>query len=248
MEEKINIFISADKPFVPLVKNSCYKIITRAQEMENDSELEVIRCGNDGDKLNENFYGVFYMLNYLSENVKLPKYVGVCNNDRYFGFLDDIPDMDEMFEDADCVITKPINLRTNIIEQYGVCHNIEDLIIVKDILEKRYKTYQEPTQKFLNGNIFIPNDMFIMKKNDFKKWCKFVSGVLDKYLKIVGDDIDKRIEDNSDKYIKYFHPNNTKEYQYKIGAYLTERLTNIFIMKNFKQMKIYNTIIDSKTE
>ena len=63
------------------------------------------------------------------------------------------------------------------------------------------------------------------------------------YLNVVGTDINKRIEDNKDKYLKDYYPNNTVEYQYRIGGYLAERLTNIFLMKKFKKMKIYNVII-----
>ena len=46
---------------------------------------------------------------------------------------------------------------------------------------------------FINGNIFIPYNMFIMKSDDFKEYIKFVFDILDEYVKIVGTDINKRI-------------------------------------------------------
>ena len=67
--------------------------------------------------------------------------------------------------------------------------------------------------------------------------------MLDDYLNIVGTDINKRIEENKDKYLKDFYPNNTVEYQYRIGGYLAERLTTVFIYGNFKHIKPYDVII-----
>ena len=77
----------------------------------------------------------------------------------------------------------------------------------------------------------FPYNMFIMKKNDFLDYISFVEGIMDEYIKIVGGDIKKRIEDNKDKYIKDFSPNNTFEYQYRLGGYLIERLMNIFLFR-----------------
>ena len=82
-----------------------------------------------------------------------------------------------------------------------------------------------------------------MKKDDFKRYVEFIFGVLDEYVKIVGTDIRKRIEDNKEKYLKDFYPNNTVDYQYRIGGYLAERLTNVFLMNNFTKMKTYPIII-----
>ena len=63
------------------------------------------------------------------------------------------------------------------------------------------------------------------------------------YLDIIGTDIKKRIEDNKEKYLKDFSPNNTVEYQYRIGGYLAERLTNVFVEKHFKKIKTYGVKI-----
>ena len=82
-----------------------------------------------------------------------------------------------------------------------------------------------------------------MKREDFKEYVKFVFEILDEYLKIVGTDIRKRIEDNKDKYLKDFSPNNSADYQYRIGGYLGERLTNLFYMIYFKTMKTCKVVI-----
>ena len=71
--------------------------------------------------------------------------------------------------------------------------------------------------------------------------------LLQKYIQIVGTDIKKRIEEKKTGYLKRIKPNNTIEYQYRIGGYLAERLTNVFITKKFKKVKEFNVkITESK--
>ena len=66
-----------------------------------------------------------------------------------------------------------------------------------------------------------------------------MDGVLNEYIKTVGTDINKRIEDNKEKYLKNFKPNDTIDYQYRIGGYLIERLINVFAKVHFKKIKSY---------
>ena len=157
--------------------------------------------------------------------------------------MDNIPNMDETFKDYDAIVGKPIQLKVNVRQQYYNCHNIEDLYIVGGILADKYPSYCNAWHNFLNGKILIPYDMFIMKREDFKEYVKFIFDVLDKYLTIVGTDINKRIENNKNKYLKNTYPNNTVEYQYRIGGYLAERLTNLFMMTHFRKMKTYPIIV-----
>ena len=57
--------------------------------------------------------------------------------------------------------------------------------------------------------------------------------MLDEYLDIVGTDITKRIWDRRKYYLKTYYPNSSIEYQYRIGGQMGERLTGIFMHKNF---------------
>jgi hypothetical protein len=43
--------------------------------------------------------------------------------------------------------------------------------------------------------------------------------------------------------LKDYEPNNTVEYQYRIGGYLAERLTNLFLLTHFKKIKTYPVVI-----
>jgi hypothetical protein len=85
-----------------------------------------------------------------------------------------------------------------------------------------------------------------MKREDYIRYIEFVTEVLDEYVKIVGTDINGRIENKKDKYLKGRFPNNTLDYQYRIGGYLGERLTNVFIIKNFNRVTTYPVKITEK--
>lgn len=238
----VNIFIGTQKTFTPAVKNNAYKIIVGNHEIENNSNLELIKCKHDSI-LDDRFYSELYMLDYISKNVELPQYVGFCHNRRYFSFLDDIPNMDEIFSEYDAICAKPKIFEASVKEQYAFYHNIEDLYIIGGIIAEKYPEQANMWKNFINGNIFIPYNMFIMKREDFKEYIDFIFSILDEYLKIVGTDINKRIDDNKDKYLKNFYPNNTVEYQYRIGGYIAERLTNLFMMYKFKKIKTYPVMV-----
>lgn len=226
----LDIFICTHKNFTPIIKSDVYKII--------DS-----RTIKPNLPLDNKFYSELHHFKHVCDNVKLKKYVGFCHYRRYFDFLDNIPSMNEIFSKYDCITSYPIELGTTVRQQYAQCHNIEDMEIVEDIIKDKYTDYYDMCELFLNGTLLVPYNMFIMKSKDFKEYCEFIFCILDEYLNVVGTDINKRIEDNKDKYLKDYYPNNTVEYQYRIGGYLAERLTNIFLMKKFKKMKIYNVII-----
>ncbi len=242
MKNNIDIFIGTQKAFEPKVTNEAYKIIVGNHEIENKSNLELINCKHES-VLDDKFYSELYMLDYISKNYPLKDYVGFCHNRRYFEFLDDVPDMDELFKNYGAIVAKPLALKYSVKEQYKSAHNVEDLYIIGGIIADKYPEYATMWHNFINGNIFVPYNMFIMKKEDFKEYIKFVFDILDEYVKTVGIDINKRIYDNIEKYIKRFSPNNSVEYQYRIGGYLGERLTNLFLMSKFTKMKTYPVII-----
>lgn len=184
-----NIFICTHKEFEPIVHNEAYKTIN-AREIEPKLPLK------------DDFYSELYQFKYVADNLELPKYIGFCHYRRYFDFLDDIPNLDEILNEFDCIVASPLTFKNTVKEQYGKLHNIEDLYIIGGIIADKYPEHVKMWNVFINGNIFIPYNMFIMKSDDFKEYIKFIFDILDEYIKIVGTDINKRIYDNFEKYIK----------------------------------------------
>ena len=226
----LNVFICTHKDFNKPVASIVYQVINN-----NYFKLNTL--------LDDKFYSELYNFKYVCDNFLLKKYIGFCHYRRYFSFLYNIPNIDKVFDNFDCIVATPLQLDTSVREHYSIFHNIEDLEIVENIIKEKYPDYYEMCELFLNCNLFVPYNMFIIKTEYFKKYIEFIFGILDEYLKIVGADITGRIEKHKDKYLKNFYPNNTIEYQYRIGGYIAERLTNIFLMKHFKKMKMYDVII-----
>ena len=105
--------------------------------------------------------------------------------------------------------------------------------IIKEIKPEYYKTAERTSKgrKFYYGNIFI------MKKEDFFKYCEFVFDILfefDRRNNFTSDeqvlDYTKKLFNISDDYIK----------QSRLDGFLAERLSNIFFNAYFKKIKIFD--------
>lgn len=231
-EMPLDIFVCTHKDFEPIVKNNVYK---------------TINCKNIGgytwNGLDDSFISEILTYFYVAETYELKKYVGFCHYRRYFDFMDDIPDMDEIFNEYDVITVTPRRSNFNMREEYKTFHSIDDLNIIENIIDRKFPMYAKAMKTFLYGNAMFQCNIFIMKKEDFLEYIDFIKAVLDEYVKIVGTDIMKRVEDNKDVYLKDFYPNNTVEYQSRIGAFLAERLTSVFIMSKFKKAVTYNMVI-----
>ena len=236
-KDNLKIYICSHKDFDIGVKNEVYEPIV-SKNINNDTWI---------NGLKGSFYSEIMSYFYVAENYETPKYIGFCQYRRRWEFEDNVPDMNEVLKESQVLLPHPMQFPISIKDQYAMCHNIDDLNIVTDILDKKYPDYHDSWDAFLNGKIMFPYNMFIMKMDDFLRYIKFMRDVLDEYVNIVGTDIYKRIEDNKDKYIKDFYPNNTVDYQYRIGGYLAERLTNVFILKNFTKVSFCGVkIIEDK--
>lgn len=235
-EDKLDLFICTHKDFDPPVKNPCYKI-ANAKDINNDT-------AENG--LPGSFYSEILIYFDIAKRKDLKDYVGFCHYRKYFSFMDNIPIMDDSFKECDVIAVKPKKFNGSIKGHYAKWHNVEDLEIVEYIIGKKYPDYKEFTERYFNeGKLLLPCNMFIMKRDDFIKYVDFIKDVLDEYLNVVGMDIEKRIEDNKDKYLKdieKFPQNGEVWYQYRIGGYLAERLTSLYILKNFSRIKVFRMI------
>lgn len=232
-QNNLKIYVCTHKEFKPVVHSSVYEVVN-ANGINNDTAP---------NGLKGSFYSEILSYKKISENDNLPKYIGFCSYRKYFSFLDDIPDLDKIFSEYDAICAKPKVMKTSVKYQYSTCHNVEDLYLVGGIICDKFPHLSKLWHNFINGKILIPYNMFIMKREDFKEYIDFVFSILDEYLKIVGIDINKRIENNKDKYLKNFYPNDTIEYQYRIGGYIAERLTNLYFMYKFMKIKTYLVIV-----
>lgn len=245
-DNNIDIFIGTYKSFEPKVTNQAYKVIYGKHDVDACGNLPMYQCVSDEDILDDRFFSEIYMLKNLPKDLPLHDYVGFCHYRKYFNFLDNIPDIDDIFKDYDIILGNPLIFKCCVQKQYSLAHNIEDLELIGKIIKDNFHDYSKSYDEVVQGNILYPYNIFIMRKEMFIKYITFITEVLNEYIKIIGTDIDERINSNKEKYLKSSYPNSTIDYQYRIGGYLAERLTNIFVNRNCNRIKTYSILITDK--
>ena len=247
----LDIFISTHTNFEVGVKNDSYKIMS-CKNIEFDTNLNVLYDNIEYNKKHnvvdsiiewDHFYSELTTMYWVWKNYEIKDYIGLCQYRRYFGFFDDVPNMDEIFECFDVILPIPYTFNCTVKQQYELFHNIKDINMIIQIISEDYPEYNEDCESVLSNNIFYTSNMFIMKKNDFIKCCEFIFGVINSYLErnnlLSLKDIEIKVSNEWHGYGKPFYPNNTLWYQSRIGGFLAERLLNIFIRHNFKNIKHY---------
>lgn len=242
MEEKLDIFVFTHKTpkFIP--KNKCYKMVCLEEdETKVNTELEKIVCYRENDNLLdlEHAYSEGARIHYIWKNIPLKKYVGTAHYRRFFEFMNNIPNMDDIFKTHDAILPD-FNLGWSSLEnQYANSHNIEDLKTIIDIIKEFYPEYYATAIKTIEGADFYPCNIFIMEKEMFEKYCEFVFGVLDRFNEKMNfkTDLDtfNWVVNHLNEYCeKKQGMLESANYQARIQAFLMERISNIFFNKNIK--------------
>lgn len=240
----VKIFISTHKDFANNRYNPIYNIVVDDRNvLKNKYNLNIIYA-NESKLYNlRRGYGEMSKLYFIYQLYKKKtinsKYIGLNHYKRYFVFGDNIPDLDSIFENHDVILNKKNGLKRGLMKQYcisHICRNfVEILNIIKDIKPNYYKIALKTAQQ---RSIYYSN-LFIMKKEDFFKYCEFIYDVLFEF--------DKRNNFKSDNdillYSKQFF-NNSKDYYYqsRLQGFLAERIGNIFFNQHFKKIKTFRMI------
>jgi hypothetical protein len=240
MLKDIDIFITAFKQFDDCVTDERYKIIT-VKDFNYEGKLESYK-DNVGDNISDmnGFFNELTTFYWIVKNYPMKEYVGMCSYRRYFSFLDDIDSIKDVLQTNDIILPtkEPLDGKT-VFEHYDSYHNIKDLELALEILYKQYPSYKSDAEKVLNSRNMYCNNIFIMKREDFIKYCEFVFNILFTFLNYknikCNDDVIKYVMSNRHLYIKDDIFSKSAIYQARIGGFLAERLFNIFIEHNFKK-------------
>ncbi len=242
MNEKLDIFIGTHKDFDCKVTNPIYKIISNC-ELKNNYNLECY-CDNIGDNISKYnpYMNEMTMFFWLYKNYQIKDYIGFCHYRRYFSFLDNVIDVENILNNNDIILLEKTKFICPVYKQYSHCHNLLDLKELCEIIHKLYPEYDQSCYDVLNGNELYSCNMFIMKRDDFIKYCDFAFNVFFEFMSNNDyydiNNIEKHVIENSNSYLKTFSPNDTIAYQKRFIGFLSERLFSIFVCHNFK--KIYN--------
>ena len=246
--DDVDIFICAHKDFKVYPDNDVYTIVHGNEKIS--VPLKQISESEDDISPMQFSFAEGSRMYYLWKNYGFKKYVGFCHYRKYFSFFDKVPDIDKIFKNYDVILANPIKCG-NIPMEYGGYHNINDLMLVKDIIRNKFKEYYSAFIRACMSGIMFPCNMFIMKSDDYKEYCSFVFGVLKEFTKERGfksdNDIKIYVKKHSNEYLKNYYPNNTIEYQSRMCGFLLERLTNAYIFYKFKNPLCFS-IMETETK
>ena len=236
-KDNMRIYVCTHTDFKQVVHNKAYEVVDARQ--------------NNGDMCENGLHGSFYseLITYkhIAARNDLPEYVGFCGYRKYFSFMDDIPDMDEVFRNYDAVAATPMVVKPDVRGQYAHCHNVKDLDIVTDIVRKDYPNFFPAFMDALSQPLLYACNMFIVKRADFLWMIKVVFDILDQYIAVVGTGIEDRIRAYPEDYHLGRPKTGTVGYQYRIGGFLGERIVNALLRYRFERIKHYDKVITQKS-
>ena len=245
-----NIFIMTHKDFNNILTKKIYKIVAdEPKQLSMKYDLEVLYANNGKLYKKSKAYGEMAKLYYIYEQYKngtlSSKYIGLNHYRRYFSFLDDIPDFDEIFQNYDIILNNKflldVSLETHFCSVH-LCKSLNEVIeILKEIKPKYYKTAQES----LKSNEAYFGNLFVMRKEDFFKYCSFIFDILLEF--------DRRHNFTTQydiiNYVRTYFPDDEIAYQMRLEGFLAERLSTIFFKHNFKNIKFFEVkTIESKLD
>ena len=243
----VNLYIVTHKEFKnDAIFNPSYKILVDdISILKKEYKLEIIPTNNTDNVLYpkrigysecSKIYPIWKL--YKAGNIT-SKYVGFFHYRRIFEFTNNIPDLDTIFQKFDAILMKRFIFKGTIYEQFMNCHIPHFLDESVEIIKEKFPEYAPYCDKYLKKTWGNFCNIFIMKKDDFIKWGEFLYGVL--------LELDRRYNLTTDEDIKNLmreeikHNNkigmNQLDYQSRLEAFLSERISGIFYEKHFQ--KIY---------
>ena len=221
---------------------------------------------NTGDNISDKNY--FYIENtgiyWIWRNVKDTKYKGQMQYRRPLEGVDETMDFDDIFSKYKVITCTPFNHPANskptkenpmfipaqTVEQgYAFSNCIDDLNIIEMVIDLYYPEYKESYKKYIkNGENLYYSNGFIMKSEDYDKYCEFLFDCLAKYQQFIDvstpEKLMNRVIYNMEigKYPKHMHPQARTEsairWQMSIGGFLSERIWTLWLLHNFKDEEI----------
>lgn len=250
MNENLDIFIFTHRDFEKKPTNPCYKIVS-IEDIEINSNLEHIVCDKSKENIfeKEHAYSELARIHYIWKNYPLKDYVGTAHYRRYFDFYNGIPNMDSIFSQYDAILPNFSLGWNNIYQNYSFCHSKYDIDLILEIICKYYPDYFGTAVETIAYDKFYPCNVFVLTKEMFNDWCEFMFGVLRIFDEIRGfktdNDVLRYVTDNHEIYTDYKGglPNSSPNYQARIEAFLSERLSTIFFNKNVKNPLMMDMIL-----
>lgn len=200
---KAKIFVIYHHPNPPLIDEFYQPICVGPnkdffpQEFIRDDKGENIA---DKNKTYNELTAVYWVYKHLDE-FKDTEYIGFAHYRRLFAFnkprysayvkknldksyisLSDSK-IDAYFKEFGFVAPCPTTNNT-VRNHYEKSHNKEDMDIILDLIKNEKPEFYDAAVSYLDGFQEYLYNMFVMKKDDFVKYCEFIFPIIESFLKV----------------------------------------------------------------
>ena len=222
----------------------------------------------DNTEDNISMLNFFYVENtgiyWIWKNVNDADYKGQMQYRRPLSGVNETMNFEEIFDKYDVITCEPFNhpenskptkdqpmcIPANTVEEgYKFSNCIDDLYILEIAIKHFHPDYAKDYDKYIkNGENLYYSNGFIMKSEDYNRYCEFLFDCLTHYLDMAHihtqEELIEHVNYNIEtgKYIRYEkEPVNEAavKWQTEIGGFLSERIWTLWLQHNFSDDKIY---------
>ncbi|MBQ9594977.1 MAG: DUF4422 domain-containing protein [Synergistaceae bacterium] len=228
--------------FLPIHVGKALSSVTL--DMQTDNEVNGQPCDNISSK-NDSYCeltAIYWAWKNLKKLYPDVKYVGLFHYRRFFAFHEkkflceeinkpenaipdyriDLQEIINILDRKDIILGQKIVTPYPMYVYYSKDHMGEDYKALRKIIKNEFSDYYEAFMSFWEfNNKYSARNMFIMRYDDFVKYCEWLFAVLASLEKVV-------------PYTNY----NT--YQKRVFGFIAERLLNVYVMKNNMRVKYLN--------
>lgn len=231
----VKLFVCAHQDFEPVVYGEYYETIDSRTDGNCFSPVSGTAAKTKGKKKKKAergaqvpgpFYSELLHMYRVSKRKNLPKYIGFVQYRKYFSFLDNLPDIPAVIDKHGMIVPTPVDLKMPMREQWKTWGNVEDLDIATEIVNEKYPELATAWNANLQKKTMHPGSLHIMEAEEWKEMVAVAWDVANEYLKRIGGDIDKRIEENPDKYHIGQHEFTDQPNERRVGGNICERIVS----------------------
>lgn len=193
--DKVKILVACHKP-AKVYQDDVYTPIQVGKALHPDLDLGYI-TDDTGDNISEEnpYYCELTAIYWGWKNLNC-EYIGLQHYRRYFNFIFNENNIDNVFKDCDVVLATPLWSGESVFKNWMAGLIPEDVYVAFKLLEAMYPDDYEKGKAFFSNPFFYPCNMFVCKKSlldEFAKWEFPYLKKLKEVLKLSGYSREKRI-------------------------------------------------------
>lgn len=176
MNNNLKIIVACHKPYANIPSNEVYFPIHVGKALHPEIDL-----GFQGDNTGENIsnkndaYSEVTAIYWAWKNLKNVNYVGLCHYRRYFDLNINNDNIENLMRGYDAIFLNYKILPYSGATELSHLLTMEEFLIMEDSILELYPEYKNSVYEYFHRkNVFSQNNMFIMRWNDFDRYCQFI--------------------------------------------------------------------------